>query len=320
MFIYFLVGIKWKDAHIKGSPFRVNITTTERLKELNQPLPAITTSELKVNSCNSVPLAPTTRSLNSLKISSEKDTSNPRVATAMAILQRSSTLHRSISKISGPENVKQGIVTRRKILKRIITQSGQEIIINAASISSNSLSSQDSDRVVERNDSDKDVMDEAVEKQVVKNKHLLKSFDFEGTYESDSSSNAGELSFDITDSHNDSAEMVEYIMNLLMNMTFATIRRNEQIAVLQKKKSLFQKGRGDKCSPHPSNKCIPFGCGKRHFSTSALLVPAFQKQFHCSPFTDSQEVVEKTDPIALDLQDETEKEALEYRLVCENSK
>ncbi len=132
------VSIKWHGNHIRGSPFLVEVAETlEKLNEYAQSRGRAHQQKLSFESKRreSVPQCRVMGDSDDHSDSGSEDSSGmlPSGVTA-AVLNRTSKVQRSISRthIAAPQLVKQATVTRRRVLKRVVTKGGQEFVIMEA--------------------------------------------------------------------------------------------------------------------------------------------------------------------------------------------
>ena len=145
------VSIRWKANHIRGSPF--NVTVAGTLEKLNMESKNKMRQKQVSFSDDESHQRKYCRSLSSMDPQEEdedKENTNQVLANVTAaVLNRSSKVHRSISTTAPAGKLsKQATVMRRRVLRRVITKGGQEIVIQevAASPTSSRQSSNDMSR------------------------------------------------------------------------------------------------------------------------------------------------------------------------------
>lgn len=316
----FSVSIKWKEKHVKGSPFSVLIAeSAEQLntatngkfhkKVMNPPVskkspdfPQINVPQSSKDQLNIV------TKQDSLSESSDSE-KYQNVATAEAVLQRSSKLHRSLSKVSGPELSKHGTVRRRRVLKQIVTKEGKEIVIHEASPLESATSEESVGELSQKGT------------PPVKYRRIgyldayPKSFDFQGSFESDSSifkDDSTPKNGEVNNELEMCAERIaKSILKEVLENVFRTLHYNEYLRITKMKQNEFLREKLNLNDDHlVGSKRFMFGREKRFQSTGNLNIPTFEKQYQASHLTDFKDIPDATEPVS---PDNWEQEASLYR-------
>ena len=216
-----IVTIKWKNKDIKGSPFRVAIAAT--MERLNQE------TKVRMNPHPKQEMLPLNKMVIPLISTTEGHGSETDQPAAAAVLKRTSTLHRSISSTCGvpvDKLAKQAMITRRRILRRVITKAGQEIIIHEAPSDNNQLTSSQESGSSSRASSP--ILPDSSGRKKHRHKHP-RPFDFQYSFESDSSGHSGTAASrppTPSTSHKQAAEEIAVgILSSIINEAFRIIKR-----------------------------------------------------------------------------------------------
>ena len=153
-----VISVKWHKKHVKGSPFRANIAET--VEKLNQGSKGRITQQ---NIMPDIQTEPLTDPLNSVS----------------QTLLGTKGLFPTISNVA--RLTKQATITRRRVLRRVFTKGGQEVVIHEASDSSRQNSADALSRQNSRDNSSRPGSPSP-------NNRFNHSFDFEIGYDSDASS------------------------------------------------------------------------------------------------------------------------------------
>ena len=124
------ISIRWKGLHIRGSPFQVTVADTlEKLNEESKN--KLRHKRVSFGGDDAHKRLFLENGSNLHDEDADKENTEPMLPNVTAaVLNRSSKVHRSISTTAPAKLTKQATVTRRRVLKRVITKGGQEIVIH----------------------------------------------------------------------------------------------------------------------------------------------------------------------------------------------
>ena len=178
------ICIFWDHAQIPDSPFKANIAMTYEM--LNKKDDRVVTNIRRMWQKKVVFNTPQPSTFDQKALKQISSTPENDRTTIRAVLNRNSTVHRSLSHISEDVSklVKQATVTKRRVLKKVIAKAGHEIVIEEADPPSSTETSQKSSI-----DEQQDVKPVRCGSPVPKPRPK-KGFDFELSFESDGSVNS----------------------------------------------------------------------------------------------------------------------------------
>ena len=299
------VTIKWHNAHIRGSPFGVIVA--ESIEKLNEECKGIVrhkkvtfdNGEIVVNKSGHGTLTPAVSTEVAVTVEKPSPTSEesppvPELGVTAAVLSRSSKVQRSISK-SGLTTQKlssQTTVTRRRVLKRIITTGGQEIVIHETC--ETPISSREGSRDNDSTSSISDSVGSGERRRSVTKRttSTTKSFDCEISYDSEPNVSA------IPSTTNAPIEyllrrvalegFIHGIVERIIDNAMKQVHMNNIKRCAEENSKI--RSRNSKHKIHPrlgarmSLPIQPFTPGNN------LLLPSFDVKFQCSPYTESKEI------------------------------
>ncbi|ELT98116.1 hypothetical protein CAPTEDRAFT_207778 [Capitella teleta] len=281
----YTIDIKWHETHIKGSPFQVTVSDTidklnkcnkghMRQSELSQAprpsqgkLPEVVLPDINVPP----PLSPTPPPPEGGEDEEDEDV---HTGITAAVLNRTSKVQRSIShKGLSNKMAKQATVTRRRVLKRVITSGGQEIVIQMAPPTPSG--SQDSGDRVPAAALDSPPITQ--HKQRKKRKENDRSFDFEIWYDSDTSYASSNNSRCVTPTGKSDRSMPSKMLYFYTHEILEALLQDVfRIAECRKRENMLKTKDLHRVSTEES---------------SNLGLPTFDIRFQCSPFTSGQEAL-----------------------------